>query len=216
MQELAWLASTYQQPDTVIQLAPPAAIDRFQSLLYSHRYGEQLSNYGMDAEELSKLCCSRWLSSDHVRWVSEQLNKAQIKARCIYLNFISDVNSYGARQLAVLPTNPLRLVFGINVGRDNFGNVYLGSDAQPGQHWLMCFVDSSNKDIIYGDSLAWPAPMNLRMKVEQYLKAVYGHNVSTHKFKHCHEPSSSKHVAPVAEIHARHCNPYRPAAAFAE
>ena len=56
----------------------------------------------------------------------------------------------------------------------------------------MCVVDSTNKEIIYGDSLAWPAPMNLQMKVGQHLKADDGHNVSTSKLKYCHELSSCK------------------------
>ena len=74
---LDWYAEIVDWPANVEEYPNNQSITHFQNLLYSSRTDEVLVDYDMPVDELSKLCCTRWLSSDHICWMTETLNKAQ-------------------------------------------------------------------------------------------------------------------------------------------
>ena len=64
-------------------------------------------------------------------------------------------------------------------------------EPRPGCHWTLCHVDIAAKKIVYGDSLAWPAPNDLLGKVDSYLKAVCkDDDVSNYSVAILHDPTS--------------------------
>jgi hypothetical protein len=192
-QELDWFAAVVDWPADVKTRPQLQGIEQFQNLLYSSRFDAILPHYGMAAEELSKLCCTRWLSCDHVCWLLDELNKAQEEIVCVYMNFVTDINRFIARRITPRQQKPSIYIFVLNVGKDQLdGSVYLGSDAQPGNHWTICHVDMHKKVITYGDSLAWPSPKHLLGKIERYVRGTHTmyEEIFSYSFVYAHEPSS--------------------------
>ena len=146
----------------------------------------------MAAGELSKLCCTRWLSCDHMDWMIQELNKVQGETKCVYMNFVLHIDCFIARRITPLQQKPSKYLFVLNVGKNRDGSVYLGSDAQPGNHWTMCHVDMHKKVITYGDSLAWSSPKHLLDKIEQYVRGTHNiyEQILSYSFVYAHEPSS--------------------------
>lgn len=96
-EEKAWLNGTMAEPDGLCKYPSAESVSAFKSLIHSPRYDEEIAGYGMSSEELSKICCNRWLSSDHILWVVEKLNTMQSSTLCVYLNYVSDVKRYVKR-----------------------------------------------------------------------------------------------------------------------
>ena len=67
-------------------------IKNFESLIHSKWYDEMLSRYDASAEELSRLCCTRWVSGDHMSLITQTMNSMQEKTFCIYFNFTQDAS----------------------------------------------------------------------------------------------------------------------------
>lgn len=123
-------------------------IKQFQNLLYSSRCDELLRDYNMSAEELSEICCTRWLSCDHMCWMTQELNKIQGETLCVYMNFVRNIDRYITKRITPLERKPSKFLFILNVGKNGNGSVYLGSDAQPGNHWTTCHVDTDKRVLI--------------------------------------------------------------------
>lgn len=73
--ELDLYAEMVDWPSDVETRPRQQRIRQFQHFLYSSRFDELLPDYHMSAEELSQICCTRWLSSDHMGWMTQELNK---------------------------------------------------------------------------------------------------------------------------------------------
>ena len=54
----------------------------------------------------------------------------------------------------------------VNVGRNKLNETYLATSRLTGNHWACFLVAFSSTDIFYCDSLAWPAPPNLLLKLK--------------------------------------------------
>ena len=77
-QEIQWFSTGHLIPSNVKRTPPEQSISNFQSLLYNPRYDAINPGTGMSAEELSKLCCRRWLSGDYMHKLnSNKLNSMQ-------------------------------------------------------------------------------------------------------------------------------------------
>ena len=92
--ELDWFADVTNCPTNVVSQPDQKDIKNFQSLIYSKRYDEMLSGNDASAEELSRLCCTRWLSSDHMSWITQKMNSMQEETFFIYLNVTRDMLFY--------------------------------------------------------------------------------------------------------------------------
>ena len=137
-EENAWLNGTMAELDGLCKYPSAESISAFKSLIHSPRYDEEIAGYGMTSEELSKICCNRWLSSDHILCVVEKLNTMQSSTHCVYLNYVSDVKRYVKRRVQSDQLRPVILMFIMNVGKSPDGSVFLGSDEKPGNHWSTC------------------------------------------------------------------------------
>ena len=72
-QEIVWFGKEFNKPQMVEEHPTPSAVTDFQTMLYSSRYDEILT---MSAMELANVCVNRWLSDDHILWLTENLNKS--------------------------------------------------------------------------------------------------------------------------------------------
>ena len=84
---------------------------------------------------------------------------------------------------------PTKLLFAVNVGRSKDG-AYLASDNRRGAHWTLCFVDTMQKTIVYGDSLAWPVPDGLLERVYSFIQLVSKADGKAFTLVVCHDPYS--------------------------
>ncbi len=92
--ELDWYAEIVDWPADVQEYPQQESITHFQNLLYGSRTDAVLPDYNMPVDELSRLCCTRWLSSDHICWMKEMLNNAQGETYCIYMNYVQNVKRF--------------------------------------------------------------------------------------------------------------------------
>ena len=187
--ELDWYAEIVDWPANVEEYPNNQSITHFRSLLYSSRTDEVLADYDMPVGELSKLCCTRWLSSDHICWMTETLNKAQGETYSIYMNYVGNVERFVSRRIVPLQPKPSKYFFILNVGGDD-GAVYLGSDSKPGNHWTVCYVDTDRKIIMYGDSIAWQRPEILLDKIAQFVHEIKNESIVSYSFVYAHDPLS--------------------------
>ena len=83
----------------------------------------------MTAMELAMVCVNRWISSDHVTWAMRALTESQTDTYCIFLNGALNTNPKTFRRFrngnADLPS---KLMFALNVGRDERGCVKIESE----------------------------------------------------------------------------------------
>ena len=106
----------------------------FKSLIHSQRSDEEIAEYGMSPQELSKVRCNRWLSCDHILWIAKKLNSMQSSTMCVCLNFVQDIKRFVARRLQPDTPRPSSLIFILNVGKSHDGSVYLSDDENQGKH----------------------------------------------------------------------------------
>ena len=211
-QEVAWFSRAYSKPHTVSQHPPASIISDFQELLYSNRYDEICQPHGMPATELATICVNRWLSDDHICWLMKTLTDSQTDTYCIYLNGALKRDPKTFRRFSRPGQQmPSKFVFAINVGCGQAGKTYFGTDEMRGCHWALCHVDMTQKRIVYGDSLAWPAPEGLLNQANKYIKAASNgvDDVSNYTFSMCHDPAN---VCPRSGSHrcAQSCAKFYP------
>ena len=160
-QELDWFSIGKITPRSVKSMPSIVSINNFKSLLWNHDHSKELSRYGMTPNELSRLCCKRYISGDQVHWIVDKLNSMQSDVLCVYLNRVSSIERYIAKKLEKLSTKPSKLAFVINIGKNGNGETFIASDAKQGNHWTLCVFDKEKNVVIYGDSLGWDIPNEL-------------------------------------------------------
>ena len=92
-EEIFWLNSNIEKPSMAADHPSPESVSMFKSLIHSPRFDAEIANYGMNPQELSKVCRNRWLSCDHILWIVKKLNSMQSSTMCVYLNFVRAVCS---------------------------------------------------------------------------------------------------------------------------
>ena len=190
--EIIWFLEDYTTPQTVSENPPATAIMSFQKMLYSSKYDEAIRPHGITPTELSMICDNRWLSDDHITWLMKKLTDSGTDTYCIYLNGVLNTNPMGFRRLCCRDNLPSKILFSINVGVSGTGDTYFGTDHKPGCHWTMCYIDTIQKKIIYGDSMAWNYPKSLPEKANMYIKAISPNDdVANYTIVTCHDPSST-------------------------
>lgn len=189
--ELKWFKSSIQRPGMMTDYPSPESVSMFKSLIHTTRYDQEIPGYGMDPQELSKVCCNRWLSSDHILWIVKTLNSMQSSTICVYLNFVSDIKKFVARSLQPDQTRPSSIVFILNVGKSSDGSVFLGNDLNQGNHWSICYLDCEKRVATYADSLAYNVPACLKQKVAEFYKEIYGEGMVNFSYTKCHDHTGS-------------------------
>ena len=191
-EEIGWLNSNIEKPSMVADHPSPESVSMFKSLIHSPRFDAEIANYGMNPQELSKVCCNRWLSCDHILWIVKKLNSMQSSTMCVYLNFVRDIKRFVARKLRPDQPRPSSLIFILNVGKSHDGSVYLGDNENQGNHWSICYLDKDKRTVTYADSLAYNVPTSLKEKITEFYKEIYGEEMSGFSFKKCHDHSGTK------------------------
>ena len=192
-QEVNWFSRSYNKPRTVSQHPSASVISDFQEILYSSRYDDICEPIGMAATELARLCVNRWLSDEHICWLMKKLTDSQNHTYCIYLNGSLNSDPKTFRRFSRSEQQmPSAFLFAINVRCGQSGKTFFGTDAFPGCHWSLCHVDMPRKRIMYGDSLAWPAPEGLLDQVNKFIKAASNDadDVSNYSFSMGHDPTN--------------------------
>lgn len=127
---------------------------------------------GIAVEQLSKLCCCRWLPCDLIESVFEMLNQMSSTHHfAVYSEAI--IHSLQAKQRLIsaicnkLPQ--LKYVhFALNVKRLNDRNVVIGN----GNHWTYFVFSTALDELYYGDSLGWKLPSNLLSVMKPIFEAM--------------------------------------------
>ena len=188
--ELDWFSEEYDIPVFLQKRPSQTSIRVFQNLLYESPYNLEVPGYGMVPNELAKLCCERWLTSDHMYWFAQKINSWQRSTVCFYLNHVSNVERIAEKLLSSRPDTPTCVVLLINVGRDG-DDVYIGEDAHPGIHWTICVVDRDERNMFYGDSLGWKMPKDLLQRLQPYLTSFWSENIAEYSVRYCHNPAGT-------------------------
>lgn len=188
--ELDWFSEDYLIPPCLQNYPTPKSTSIFQSLLYNSTYNREIPGFGMCPDELAKLCCDRWLSSDHMYWFAKKINSLQQPTVCVYLNHVSNVKRLTEKLLSSRQDTPTLVIFLINVGSDG-DHVFIGDDSNPGFHWTLCLLDRDKKTIFYGDSLGWKMPWELLDKLQPYVDAFCSQNIAEYNVRYCHSPAGA-------------------------
>ena len=191
-QEIVWFSQDYTKPQTVAEHPPDTVIMNFQKMLYTYKYDEAIPPHGITPTELSMICGNRWLSDDHMTWIMKELTDSGTDTYCVYLNGVLNADPMKFRRFRCRDNLPSKVLFSISVGRSPTGETYFGSDRTPGCHWTMCHVDTFQKKITNGDSLAWYYPNSLIEKANMYIKAISpSDDVANYTIVTCHDPSAT-------------------------
>nr|XP_047127553.1 uncharacterized protein LOC124808476 [Hydra vulgaris] len=145
-----------------------------------------ISEYGMNPNTLSELCCTKWLSSDHMLQFSSILNSIQSHSKVIYFNFIGNIEHYVSRITAI----PEKLIFILNVGGNN-EKTFSGTDLNPGSHWIFAVYNSTKGNFYYCDSMGWSVPDDFLFKVKLLIRKLYLINKSF-DIIYCHDPRTHR------------------------
>ena len=126
---------------------------------------------GISAEQISKLCCDRWLSCDIIDGVFAMINQSNDTH---YFAVCTEalIHSVRAQQrLCSTITNKLPqlkyIQFALNVKRIN-GKVFVGN----GNHWTYFVFSTSLDELYYGDTLGWNLPSNLLTVMKPVFEAL--------------------------------------------
>lgn len=187
-QEINWFAEPFDTPKSVESHPSEKSVARFQELIYTSPYNQDIKGYDVAPDQLAKLCCTRWLSSDHMYWMAVKINDAQKETFCVYLNHIGDIKRITQKRIKQCG-NPKNIIFLINVGLKD-GKTFLGSDALPGSHWTTCHVDNTTKVLTYGDSLGWPMPEQLTQNIGVFVEAFWDNSILDYQTNCCHDATS--------------------------
>nr|XP_047122618.1 uncharacterized protein LOC105849511 [Hydra vulgaris]XP_047122625.1 uncharacterized protein LOC105849511 [Hydra vulgaris]XP_047122631.1 uncharacterized protein LOC105849511 [Hydra vulgaris]XP_047122636.1 uncharacterized protein LOC105849511 [Hydra vulgaris]XP_047122643.1 uncharacterized protein LOC105849511 [Hydra vulgaris]XP_047122652.1 uncharacterized protein LOC105849511 [Hydra vulgaris]XP_047122660.1 uncharacterized protein LOC105849511 [Hydra vulgaris]XP_047122664.1 uncharacterized p len=146
-----------------------------------------ISEYGMNPNTLSELCCTRWLSSDHMLQICSILNSCQNHTKVIYFNFMGNLE-YLLSKITVVPE---KLIFILNVG-GNSEKTFTGSDNNPGCHWTLGVYNNIDANFYYGDSLGWSAPDDFLFKLDLFIKKLY-HVSTSFNIVYCHDATTHQY-----------------------
>ena len=197
-QELDWFAEVNETPVSLQKYPPQNSLRTFQKLLYDTPYNQEVPGYGMYPGELAKLCCQRWLSSDHMHWFTEKINSSQKSSVCVYINHVSNVERTIERLMSSRSDKPTRVIFLVNVGRDE-DDTYIGNDINPGVHWTICILHRDTKAVVYGDSLGWKMPYDLLDKIQPYVTSLWSDKLTEYSTRYCHDPSGTSGVEHICQ-----------------
>ena len=126
---------------------------------------------GISAEQISKLCCDRWLSCDIIDGVFAMINQSN-DTHDFAVCTEALIHSVRAQQrLCSTITNKLPQLkyihFALNVKRIN-GKVFVGN----GNHWTYFVFSTSLDELYYGDTLGWNLPSNLLTVMKPVFEAL--------------------------------------------
>ena len=188
-QEIDWFNEGYLTPVSISCLPSPAALNCFRSMILNRPASEFVEDLQMTPNELAMLCGKRYLSGDHVTWITKQLNKQNTNTMCFYLNRVHNIKETIERTKNKANfKQPDNISFIINVGRGHDGHTYLGSDSNPGNHRTAAFYKRSNNTLVYGDSLGWVIPNRLEEKIGSFVSCIWGTDTTTTTTKYGHDP----------------------------
>lgn len=197
-QEIDWFAESFKSPASVHAIPPRTSLNAFRSSIHNHRYSQILRDFEMDPQELSRLCCNRYLAGDHMRWVVNQLNAQQKGLLCLYANSIISVGNF-VRLNVDRQSLPKRIGIILNVGKRrhvNNGNeeweVFMGAMGREGNHFSTAVVDTESNIITYGDSLGWGVPKTLLTFIRRLYVQIFQRQMPDMEMNVCHPtPDSS-------------------------
>eukprot|EP00112_Aurelia_sp_Birch-Aquarium-sp1_P024021 Seg740.3 transcript_id=Seg740.3/GoldUCD/mRNA.D3Y31 product="hypothetical protein" protein_id=Seg740.3/GoldUCD/D3Y31 len=163
-QEIDWFAESFKSPASVHAIPPRTSLNAFRSSIHNHRYSELLRDFEMDPQELSKLCCNRYLAGDHMR---QSLPKR-----------IGIILNVGKRRH-------------VNNGNEEW-EVFMGAMGREGNHFSTAVVDTESNIITYGNSLGWGVPKTLLTFIRRLYVQIFQRQMPDMEMNVCHPtPDSS-------------------------
>lgn len=199
-QELDWFSESCRTPTTVNSTPSRVVINNFRSKIHCHSYAALLPPFNIAPKELKQLCCDNLLSSDHVLWVTNQLNIQQDDMYCVYGNSVGDIERRVSRFLNGRQT-PKKIGVIYNVSKRRVLKEGVASwDVEivrkfgdHGCHFSTVVLNKDAREIIYGDSLGWSPPATLMEEMEQFYSAMYKEKMPQMKIVECHDSTANTH-----------------------
>lgn len=197
-QELDWLSESCRSPPNVSAVPSRVVLNTFRSKIHNHSYSAVLPEFGMTPEELSRLCCQRLLSGDHIRWVVKKLNTQQQEMFCVYPNSVLHFQGYVDRYLETHPL-PKRIgvIFNVQKIRSVKNGIEIWETNVPsgfgnfGSHFSIAVFNIEENEVIYGDSLGWAPPKQLLPEIKKYYSALFKREMPEVIVRECHDSTSS-------------------------
>ena len=143
----------------------------YQKLIHYTRMTETIPEFDMLPGELAYLCGRQHLSDMHIMWIAQKLNSMQSSAHVVFLNFITDIETYCERRAGDINFCPSKLVFMLNVGL-NGSEVFIARE-RSGCHFSIAVCEDDKEYVIYGDSLGWSIPHNLLDLINRYTRIIF-------------------------------------------
>ena len=197
-QELDWFSESCRIPSNVSAVPSRVILNTFRSKIHHHSYSAVLPEFGMTPEELSRLCCQRLLSGDHIRWVVKKLNAQQQEMFCVYPNSVLCFQRYVDRYLE---TNPLPSRIGVIFNVQKVRSVKDGIERWEtdvpsgfgnfGSHFSIAVLNIEENKVIYGDSLGWAPPTQLIPEIKKYYRALFKREMPEVTVSECHDSKNS-------------------------
>ena len=169
------LSGSYEKP------IDQGIIKTYIDLIQNSSTPVQIQGINYEIEDLKTLCSDRWLSMEMIMHIAKLLQLSDKMCDTIILNAnnILEKNKlikticelqvkYGKRM------SNKRIIFIMHVGRSDKGT-YISSIGEQGNHFSMATYDIAKNHVVYGDSLAWPIPQQLKYIVNHVASCT--HNV---------------------------------------
>ncbi len=175
-EEDRWFQENLQQP--INNCDPPeiTSLEQFQDLLLQQPNDKVLYKPSTTTEDLSFLCCSRWMSLQSIDPFVDLLNDLSATRKVLqHGNFINHSSKVIHQKLSATGhfKQPLEcLLIILNVGKDSEQRTVVSSNNITGNHWSMLEINIRNGKYTYLDSLGWSPPVNLCSSIKNIIQAV--------------------------------------------
>lgn len=187
--ELEWFAGSINIPKSIRKYPNSDSLSKFQDLVFHQKWDKELVGYGLSGDELAGICCKRCLSPGIIQWLLNLLNTSQNEVLCVYHAPNEDNKKYVQDCLDKRTQVPTSLFVVCSVGCSKDG-VFMSCEKQLGCHFSFSHItrSQSTNEILYGDSLGWPAPNNLKDVLASYFQAVFKCPMTNFNMSMCHNP----------------------------
>ena len=200
-QEIDWFSESCRTPTTVDSIPSRVVINNFRSKIHCHSYTALLTPFNIAPKELRQLCCNNLLSSDHVLWVTNQLNVQQNDMYCVYGNSVGNFETRISRFLKDRHQTPTKIGVIYNVskkrvlkeGVESWDVEIIRNFGDHGCHFATVILNKATREIIYGDSLGWSPPATIMAEMERFYSAMYKDKMPKMKLIECHDSTANAH-----------------------
>ncbi len=168
-QEKEWFLKEGTIHDEISMKHDNRVLAQLQSFLLKHSNGASFMKPYTVVDDITSLCCNRWVSLGLVNALVAIMNATESPSRGLILNGLGSCSPQQMVQWLKLPSKRIQLehlLLFINVGLDSkTGKTFISDYSRKEYHWVFLDIDISRRKYLYRDSLGWPFPRDLQSKI---------------------------------------------------